>query len=49
MHIRAGVSGKPYLLSAGFGFVVKKLTVDMAISYHQYLGNSPSVSFQIQL
>ena len=49
VHLRVGVSGKPYLLSAGFGFMVKKLTVDMATSYNQYLGNSPSVSFQIQL
>jgi len=44
--LRAGFSGKPYQLSAGIGFQVKKLSVDLASSYHQYLGDSPSVSFQ---
>lgn len=48
LWLRAGVSGKPYLFSAGVGFQVKKLTMDVAGSYHQYLGNSPSVSFQYQ-
>jgi hypothetical protein len=48
LFIRAGFSGKPYQLSAGLGFQVKKLIVDMATSYNQYLGNSPSVSFQYQ-
>lgn len=47
-YLRTGISGKPYQLSAGFGFQVKKLTMDFATTYHQYLGNSPSVSFQIQ-
>jgi len=44
--VRSGVSGKPYQLSAGFGFQAEKLIVDVATSYNQYLGNSPSVSFQ---
>lgn len=48
LWIRVGVSGKPYEFSAGIGFQVKKLTLDLASSYHQYLGNSPSVSFQYQ-
>lgn len=48
LFLRTGFSGKPYQLSAGFGFQVKKLTLDMATSYNQYLGNSPSVSFQYQ-
>jgi len=46
IFLRGGVSGKPYQLSAGFGFQVEKLIVDLATSYHQYLGSSPSVSFQ---
>ena len=46
--LRAGVSGKPYQLSAGIGFQVKKLALDLATTYNPYLGNSPSVSFQYQ-
>lgn len=46
--IRAGVAGKPYQLSAGFGFRVRKAVFDLGTSYHPYLGNSPSVSFQYQ-
>ena len=48
LFIRAGMSGKPYQLSAGMGFAVKKLKMDLAVAYNQYLGNSPSVSFQYQ-
>jgi len=48
LFVRAGVSGKPYQLSVGIGFQVKKLTFDLATTYNQYLGNSPSVSFQYQ-
>ena len=46
--IRTGISGKPYQLSAGMGFAVSGLKIDMAVAYNQYLGNSPSVSFQYQ-
>lgn len=46
--VRAGFSGKPYLISAGIGFQHRKLTIDLASSYHQYLGDSPSISFQYQ-
>ncbi len=48
LFVRAGVAGKPYQFSTGIGFQVKKLTMDLATSYNQYLGNSPSVSFQYQ-
>ena len=48
LFVRAGVAGKPYQLSGGIGFQVKKLTFDLATTYNQYLGNSPSVSFQYQ-
>lgn len=48
LFIRTGISGKPYQLSAGIGFLVKKMSIDMAVAYNQYLGNSPSVSFQYQ-
>jgi hypothetical protein len=46
IFFRGGISGKPIQLSAGFGFQVKKLQIDMATAYHQILGNSPSVSFK---
>ena len=48
LFLRAGFSGKPYELSGGMGFQVKKLIIDLASSYNQDLGNSPSVSFQYQ-
>lgn len=48
LFLRTGVSGKPYQLSAGIGFQMKKLTLDLASTYNPYLGNSPSVSFQYQ-
>ncbi len=44
--LRTGISGKPYLFSAGIGFRFHQLVMDLSGSYHQYLGNSPSVSFQ---
>lgn len=49
LYLRLGIAGRPYQLSSGFGFQVKKLVVDLATSYHPYLGNSPSVSFQLKL
>ncbi len=48
LFIRTGISGKPFQLAAGMGFVVKKLKLDLAVAYNQFLGNSPSVSFQYQ-
>ncbi len=44
-YLRGGFSGKPYQIAAGIGFHLKMLGVDLASSYHQYLGDSPSVSF----
>ena len=48
LFIRTGISGKPYEMTAGMGFAVKKLEIDLAVAYNQYLGNSPSLSFQYQ-
>lgn len=48
LFIRTGISANPYQLSAGMGFEVKMLKIDLAFAYHQSLGNSPSVSFQYQ-
>jgi len=46
--IRTGIEGKPYQLSAGMGIDLKYLKIDLAVTYNQNLGNSPSVSFQYQ-
>ncbi len=48
LFVRTGISGKPYQFSAGIGFRVKRLLVDLATTSNQYLGNSPSVSFEYQ-
>jgi hypothetical protein len=48
LFLRTGFSGKPYQLTAGLGFRLKNIIIDLASSYNQYLGNSPSVSFQYQ-
>jgi hypothetical protein len=48
LFLRTGISGKPYQLTAGLGFAANRLKIDMAVAYNQYLGNSPSVSFQYQ-
>jgi hypothetical protein len=46
--LRAGFSGKPYQFSGGMGFQAKKISIDLAVAYHEYLGSSPSVSLQYQ-
>jgi hypothetical protein len=46
--LRLGSSGKPWQFTAGFGFKLKKLSIDLASKYDQYLGSSPAVSFQYQ-
>ena len=48
LFIRTGIAGKPFQLSAGLGFEVNMMKIDLAVAYHQYLGNSPSFSFQYQ-
>ncbi|HET6557973.1 MAG TPA: hypothetical protein VFG54_11705 [Prolixibacteraceae bacterium] len=48
LMLRTGFSAKPYQLTAGMGFEVKHLKIDLAVAYNQYLGNSPSASFQYQ-
>jgi hypothetical protein len=46
--LRAGFTGKPYQFSGGLGYQAKKIGFDLAVAYHEYLGSSPSVSFQYQ-
>jgi hypothetical protein len=48
LYLRTGIFGRQNQLSAGMGFVVKKLKIDLAVAYNQHLGNSPSASFQYQ-
>jgi hypothetical protein len=47
-YLRAGFSGKPYQFSGGMGYQAKKISIDLAVAYHEYLGSSPSISFQYQ-
>lgn len=49
IFFRGGVSGRPLCISGGLGFRAAKLVFDLSTSYHQVLGNSPSVSFQYQI
>lgn len=44
IKIRAGISGEPLKFSAGAGFQMEKVRIDLAFSYHGNLGYSPSVS-----
>lgn len=44
--IRAGLQLVPFSYSLGAGFLVKKVTVNLATGYHQYLGFTPSTSLQ---
>lgn len=48
LMLRTGFAAKPFQLTAGMGFEVKHLKIDWAVAYNQYLGNSPSASFQYQ-
>lgn len=47
--IRSGIVGKPYRFAAGFGFQINKTSIDLANSYHPYLGNTPSISFKYKI
>jgi len=42
---RVGVNGEPLTVSGGFGYLFSKIRLDVAASYHQILGWSPSFSF----
>jgi hypothetical protein len=44
IYLRVGASNQPALYSFGFGFKLKQLNVDIASSYHNFLGFSPQVS-----
>lgn len=48
LYLRSGIAGKPNQLAAGIGFELSKVKIDLAVAYNQYLGNSPSASFQYQ-
>jgi hypothetical protein len=49
LSLRLGPLGNPWQLTAGIGFMVNQLTVDLASRYDRFLGSSPAVSFQYQL
>lgn len=41
---RVGVQSGPFMVTAGIGFVLSRLNVDIASGYHMVLGFSPAVS-----
>ncbi len=42
--VRVGIQVRPVVLGLGFGFIIKKLQLDIAATMHQVLGISPSLS-----
>lgn len=46
--LRIGMSGKPYKLSSGLGFSFGRIQADMAFTYNNNLGLTPSISIQYQ-
>jgi hypothetical protein len=44
LRLRAGVSTNPELFTLGAGYNYKQLSVDVAYSYHNVLGNISSIS-----
>ncbi len=48
MCFRLGVSGAPFRYSAGLGFQILPVQLDIGFNYHEYLGVTPSFSLQFQ-
>lgn len=47
--LRSGFSGRPFYPSFGTGFLINRIVVDMAFSYHGHLGFSPIVGLNYSL
>ncbi len=47
--LRFGISGRPVQYTAGMGYRFRKITTDIAFSYHGNLGFTPSISLQYNL
>jgi hypothetical protein len=48
LYLRSGVSGKPYRLTFGIGYLMNKISADIAFTYHEILGFTPHFSFQMK-
>lgn len=46
LHVRAGITTKPFRYTFGFGYDYKEFSLDVASSVHEQLGYSPMVSLQ---
>lgn len=46
LDLRFGISGRPVQYTLGLGYRIKKVSTDIAFSYHSYLGLTPSISLQ---
>ena len=44
LYLRAGIASNPFLSSFGFGLELNRFNLDIASSYHNILGFSPTVS-----
>jgi long-subunit fatty acid transport protein len=42
--LRTGIATNSTLISLGMGYKTKGLSIDLAFSYHQYLGYSPFIT-----
>ena len=49
LQLRLGVETQWSLFSMGVGYAINRIQTDLAFSYHQYLGYSPSFSIYYQL
>lgn len=47
--LRSGFTGRPFYPSFGTGFLIRRIMVDMAFSYHGHLGFSPIVGLNYSL
>ena len=49
ISLRAGILTAPFQFSFGFGYQLGNLTIDLASSYHRFLGFSPQISIHYTL
>ena len=47
--LRFGASGEPFYYTAGLGYLLENIKINIAFSYHGSLGVTPSVSTEIIL
>ncbi len=48
LFIRAGLSTAPFESTFGLGYIIKKVSVDIAFTHNEILGFTPHFSIQIR-